>query len=159
MIREFDETVHSEGLRACLIELQDAECLLDPRMPSGAEIVDYYMPQMLERCASCGGKIFVEESNAEVAGFATILAYVTSDEIEAGDVEYGLISDLFVASKHRGQGIGKKLLKAAEIYARSKEVRWLRIGVLAKNHLADGLYEAMGFEKIYIEREKDLSGT
>ena len=94
--------------------------------------------------------------NEKVVGFATILAKVRSEEIVDGDIEYGLVSDLVVASAHRKQGIGRKLLEAAESYARSNGVRWLRIGVLATNHSADGLYKSMGFKSLYIEREKEL---
>jgi GNAT superfamily N-acetyltransferase len=98
----------------------------------------------------------VAELNEEVAGFATILATVKSEEIEEGEIEYGLVSDVVVASKYRKRGIGRKLLEAAESYAKSNGVRWLRIGVLAENHFADGLYDSMGFKRFYIEREKEL---
>jgi ribosomal protein S18 acetylase RimI-like enzyme len=126
-------------------------------MPSGAEIVDAFIPRMLERCTNCDGKVLVAELNEEVAGFATILTKVTSEEIEDGEIEYGLVSDLVVVSEYRRRGIGRKLLEAAESYAKSNGVRWLRIGVLAENHFADGLYDSMGFKKMYIEREKELS--
>ena len=157
MIRDFDDKLHLPGIQACLIELQDYERSLDPRLPSGAEIVDDFIPRMLHRCRLCDGKVLVAEVNNEVAGFATILAKVTSEEIEEGDYEYGLVSDLVVASKYRKQGIGRKLLAAAESYARSNKVKWLRIGVLAENHHANGLYDSMGFESLYIEREKELA--
>ena len=157
LIRGFDESAHLAGVEACLVELQDFERSLDPRMPSGADIVDDYIPHMLDRCLECDGKVFVAEVDGEVAGFTAILARVMSDEIEDGDIEYGLVSDLVVASKFRKQGIGKKLLEAAETYAKSNEVKWLRIGVLAENRFADDLYDSMGFKKLYIEREKVLA--
>ena len=157
-IRGFDEAAHLKGIRACLIELQDFERALDPRLPTGAEIVDEYIPIMLDRCTKCAGRILVAELNEEVAGFATILAKVKSGEIEDGDIEYGLVSDVVVASKYRKRGIGRKLLEAAESYAKSKGVRWLRVGVLADNQSADGLYDSMGFKRLYIEREKELQG-
>ena len=156
MIRDFDEKAHLAGVRACLIELQDFERSLDPRIPSGAEIVDDFIPHMLNRCAACDGRVLVAELNEEVVGFATILAKVQSEEIGEGDIEYGLVSDIVVASKHRQRGIGRKLLEAAESYAMSNGVKWLRIGVLAENHSADSLYESMGFKRLYIEREKEL---
>ena len=158
MIREFDEKAHLAGVRACLIELQDFERSLDPRLPSGAEIVDDFIPKMMVRCATCDGMVLVAELNEAVAGFVTILAKVKSEEIEEGDIEYGLVSDVVVASKYRKQGIGRKLLEAAESYAKLHGVRWLRIGVLAENRSADGLYDSMGFKRLYIEREKELAG-
>jgi ribosomal protein S18 acetylase RimI-like enzyme len=158
LIRDFDEEVHLMGVQACLIELQDFERSLDPRMPSGSEIVDDYIPRMLHRCKQCDGKVLVAEVDNEVAGFTTILTRVTSEEIEDGDIEYGLVSDLVVASKFRRQGFGRKLLEAAESYAKANEVKWLRIGVLAENHSANALYESLNFKKLYVECEKQLTG-
>ncbi len=158
LIREFDEKAHLAGVRACLIELQDFERSLDPRLPSGTDIVDDLIPRMMVRCARCDGMVLVAELSEAVVGFVTILAKVKSEEIEEGDIEYGLVSDVVVASKYRKQGIGRKLLEAAESYAKSNGVRWLRIGVLAENHSADGLYDSIGFKRLYIEREKELTG-
>ena len=158
LIRDFDEKVHLIGVQACVIELQDFERSLDPRMPSGSEIVDDYVPRMLYRCKQCDGKVLVAEVDSEVAGFTTILTKVKSEEIEDGEIEYGLVSDLIVASKFRRQGLGRKLLEAAESYARANEVRWLRIGVLAENHSANALYESLDFKKLYVECEKQLTG-
>jgi len=159
LIQDFDEVAHLKGIQVCIIELQDFERTLDPRLPSGAEIVDDYIPHMLSRCIQCNGKVFVAEVDEEIAGFAMVLTKVQSAEIEEGDTEYGLVSDLVVASKFRRQGIGTKLLEAAESYAKSNDVRWLRIGVHAGNHSADKLYDSMGFKKLYLEREKDLVET
>jgi GNAT superfamily N-acetyltransferase len=157
-IRDFDEKTHLAGVRACLIELQDFERALDHRLPSGAAIVDDLIAHMLNRCTKCDGRVVVGELNEEVVGFATILAKVKSEELSEGEIEYGLVSELVVASEHRKQGIGRKLLKAAESYAESNGVKRLRIGVLAANHSADELYESMGFKSFYIEREKELPG-
>ena len=89
LIREFDEKAHLAGVRACLIELQDFERSLDPRLPSGSEIVDDLIPKMMVRCASCDGVVLVAELSEAVVGFVTILAKVKSEEIEEGDIEYG----------------------------------------------------------------------
>jgi GNAT superfamily N-acetyltransferase len=157
LIRIFDHDAHLAGVQACLVELQDFERALDSRLPSGAEIVVEYIPHMLARCKECGGAVLVAEVDGEVAGYATVLAKVQSGEIEDGDLEYGLISDLVVARKFRRQGIGRELLQAAEQHARAKRVQWLRIGVLAANHSADDLYDSSGFKRIYVEREKKLT--
>jgi ribosomal protein S18 acetylase RimI-like enzyme len=159
VIRDYDEKTHSRGVRACVVELQDFERTLNPRVPSGSEIVDDYMPLLLERCKKCSGKIIVATLKDSVVGFATVLTRVKSEEIEEGDIEYGLVYDLVVSSEFRARGIGRKLLEAAEAYAKSSEVRWLRIGVLAANNSAASLYDTLGFKPFYIEREKDLAGT
>ena len=55
---------------------------------------------MLDRCTKRDGQILVAELAEEVAGFATILAKVKSEEIEDGEFEYGLVSDIVVASRY-----------------------------------------------------------
>jgi len=157
LILGFDETRHSSGLRACLIELQDFERRLDPRMPPGAAIVDTYLPDMFDRCKKSGGRVLIAEVDGDVAGYATVMPKVKSEQIEDGDLEYGLISDLLVLEKYRGSGLGKKLLQASEQYARACKVRYLRIGVLAGNQVAEDLYASAGFSPQYVELEKTLT--
>lgn len=155
-ICDFNIRNHLEGVRKCFVELQDFERSLDPRMPPGAEIVDTYIPYMLNRCKKCDGKILVANVDGEVAGFITILTKVKSDDIEEGDIEYGLIPNLFVAKRFRNQGFGKKLLDAAVSFAMDQKVKWLRIGAFADNKVANRLYESMGFKLLFLEREKEL---
>ena len=156
LIRDYHEKSDRSGIRECLIELQDFERSLDPRMPSGDEIVDAYVPNMLRLCQRCSGKVLVADVDGEIAGYVSILAKVKSDEIEDGNIEYGLISDLVVLQRFRKSGIGRKLLEAAESFAREKDVKWLRIGVLASNEAALDLYASMRFRRKFVELEKDL---
>lgn len=142
-----------------MVELQDFEHGIDPRIPPGIDIVDDFIPRLLHRCKLCDGKILIAEVDGEVAGFVTILSKVTNEEPEEGDYEYGLVSDLMVVERFRKQGLGRKLLKAAESYARDRGVKWLRIGLLADNQAADRLYASMGYSSLYVEREKDLTSS
>jgi ribosomal protein S18 acetylase RimI-like enzyme len=156
LIREYDAASHLKGVQACLVELQNFERALDMRMPLGEDIVEFYVPAMMLRCTQCDGTVLVAEIDNEVAGYVTVLAKVKSENIEDGDYEYGLIADLVVLNKHRQQGVGKKLLRAAEAYASSRDVKWLKIGVLAGNHVANDFYESEGFKVLFVEREKSL---
>lgn len=155
-IIKFDKETHWQQLRECVIELQDFEHVLDPRLPTGADIVDEYLPQMLVRCGNCEGQILVAEVDDVVAGYVTIMAKVSSAELEDGDIEYGLVADLLVRPGHRGSGLGRKLLLAAEDYAVAHNVKWLRIGVLAANRGARELYSSLGFSEFFVELEKRL---
>ena len=139
-----------------LIELQEFERRFDPRMPRGADIVDEYVADMLEQCRLYAGKVLVAELDGAVVGYATILTRVPNEELEDGDYEYGLISDLVVLESYRGRGFGRKLLGEAEAYARTAEVQWLRIGVLSDNRPALELYGSLGFSGRYTELEKNL---
>ncbi len=159
LIRDFNEHTDLDEVRHCLVELQNYERTLDPRMPSGGDIVDDYIPRMLFRCETCSGKVLIAEVDGQIAGYATVLSRVSSDELEDGGIEYGLVSDLVVREAFRGQGLGRQLLDAAESYARTRDVKWLRIGVLAGNQSARDLYTSMGFANLYVELEKDLTGS
>lgn len=157
-ILSFDAAAHMEGLRECVIELQDYERSIDQRMPQGIDIVDDYVEQMRQRCATADGRILVACVAGEVAGFATVLAKVSSDEIHDGDHEYGLVSDLVVKAKFRERGFGRQLLTVAEAFARKSGATVLRIGVLADNPVARDLYKSAGFSTLYVEVEKSLAG-
>ena len=147
-----------DQIRECLIELQNFEKHIDPRLPSGEEIADAYIAEMLRKVDSTGGRILVAESGNMLAGYATVLSKVTSTDLDDGDLVYSLIDDLFVRDQFRGTGIGTKLVRAAEHFAASAGARWLRLSVLANNITARRLYEELGFSELYVDFEKDLRG-
>jgi len=155
-IIDFERSIHLQQLRACVIELQDYEHALDRRLPTGSDIVDEYIPQMLMRCKNCQGQIFMAEVDGNIAGYVTILTKVSSGELEDGDIEYALVADLLVLKEYRGSGFGRKLLDAAETYARDHAVKWLRIAALAGNRPAIEMYSSMGFSHLFVEFEKEL---
>jgi GNAT superfamily N-acetyltransferase len=156
-VRKFAARTDMPRLRQCLIELQDFERNFDPRLPSGEEIVDAYIPDMLKRCRDCDGTILIAEVEGLVAGYVTVLAKVSSDEVGAGDFEFGLVTDIVVLPEYRKTGLGKELLRAAEAFARAHGVKWLRIGALEANQAARDMYSMMGFSGLYVELEKDLT--
>ncbi len=156
-IRKFVAHTDTAQVGKCLIELQNFEHNIDPRMPTGEQIVDVYIPDMLQRCKDCLGTILVAEVDGLVVGYVTVLAQVSSDEIGAGDFEFGLVTDVVVLQECRGKGYGKQLLEAAELYARANGVKWLRIGALAANQTASSMYSSLGYSGLYVELEKDLT--
>lgn len=156
VIRAFNATADTDQIRQCVIELQDFERRIDSRMPSGEEIADAYIAELLSRCVENSGKILVAEVDGRLAGYVTILTKVRSGDLDDGDLEFGLVADIVVREKHRGNGIGRKLIDAAESFARSQNVRWLRVSVLAENESARKLYEKVGFSELYVDLEKDL---
>lgn len=157
LIRDFDQNTDVEQLQSCIVELQDSSRLFDDRMPAGADIVDEYIPYMLDKCEKYDGKILVGVVNDELVGYAAILTKVVCDALEDRGIEYGLVYDLAVLQKYRQRGYGRSLLEAAEAHARASSVRWLRIGLLGDNLVAGKLYLSMGFSSQYTELEKDLA--
>lgn len=158
-IVDFQERLHLYAVRECLVELQDFERKIDPRMPTGVQIDKAYVAEMRKRCKTSDGKILVAQVGADVVGYATVLSKVQSDEIDAGDLEYALISDLVVKEAYRGNGIGSRLMREAEAFAIANGAKWLRIGVLAANQLVRKLYESNGFSEVYVELEKSLTDS
>ena len=156
MIRAYDNDRDLDGLKRCFIELQDFERAYDSRMPPGADIVDACIAKLLERCKREDGQILVAEVAGEVAGYVSVFARVPTQVLHDGDYEYALIGDLVVLEALRRLGFGRELLEAAEIYAKERGARWLRIGVVSENRRALSLYESIGYGPGYTELEKAL---
>jgi GNAT superfamily N-acetyltransferase len=57
------------------------------------------------------------------------------------------IHDFFTAPEHRGQGVGRRLLEAAEATARQLDCCKLTLEVQENNHPARRLYAAAGFDQ------------
>jgi ribosomal protein S18 acetylase RimI-like enzyme len=135
------------AIHACIVELQDYERRIDPRLRPGPEMAADYFTQMLDRCRNYAGRVFVVECNGQVAGFATILARVPFQELDDPPGEYALVSDLVVLESFRRRGYGTALLRAAERYAVEQGAGELRIGVLSANQQARRLYLEAGFHQ------------
>jgi GNAT superfamily N-acetyltransferase len=159
LIRPYVSSTDGAQLRDCVIELQNFERETDPRMPSGEEIVDDYIVAMLFRCRMCDGQVLVADVDGKIAGYVTMLNRVQSDDLDDGNLEFGLIADLLVREAYRGTGLGRELIAAAESFAKTHDVRWLRISVMAQNEAARKLYASTGFSEIYVELEKDLDSS
>ncbi len=63
----------------------------------------------------------------------------------AQDSHIGHIYQIYVQSKHQGQGLGMKLIDAVITYARPL-VKQIFLGVGTQNHAALALYKKAGFE-------------
>jgi GNAT superfamily N-acetyltransferase len=157
VIREYVRVTDFDGIRACLVELQDFERRIESRRPAGDEIANIYISDALSKCAECNGRIFVADEDGEIAGYATVLAKVSSGALDDGDLEYAYVADLVVRETYRGRGFGRRLIAKAEAFARDEGAKWLRIGVLAENEVARSLYISAGFSELHIEFEKELT--
>lgn len=157
IIREYNNETDFEGLSKCVVSVQDYERRIDPRMPPGQDIVKEYVPNLFQRCQEHEGKILVADVEGAVAGYVLILCKVVSEDLDDGDLEFGLIGDLVVLEEFRNKGFGKQLLSAAESEAKACGVKWLRIGVLSSNHIAYDFYLSEGFAPHSAVLEKILN--
>ncbi len=153
-IREFDPARDTPALKSLVIELQNHERQYEPGMPEGSEMAQKYIDLVLARCHTWDGRVFVADAGGEVVGFSCVWARMKSDDDPS---EHAFVSDLAVSESHRGRGIGRALLSAAEAYARTRGARVMRIRVLAQNAVARGLYEAAGFLPHEIQLVKHLT--
>jgi len=155
-IRTYDPERDQEAVRDCMIQLQDFERGLDPRMPAGSEIVDAYLARMFDRCREFDGTVLVAEHEGLVLGVVTIWARYCSSEPDDDPAPHAFISDLVVCAGHRGLGTGRALLRAAEARAREARVPHVRLSVKAENAAALSLYESEGFRPAELYLEKGL---
>jgi ribosomal protein S18 acetylase RimI-like enzyme len=58
----------------------------------------------------------------------------------------GHVADIVVDDAYQGQGIGRKLLQCAEVWARAQSYDWLTISVFPQNFRAVRTYQKNGFE-------------
>lgn len=156
MIRDYEPGRDRDQLRACVVELQEFERGLEPRLPRGEEMADRYLAFMLERCARTAGRVFVAEVGYTVVGFVAVLANVPQEEPDEDRAPYAYVSDLVVRSAHRRRGLGRALLEHAEKFAHDAGARLLRVGVLARNEGARRLYASLGFADYTVQLIKPL---
>src|SRR5262249_52505105 len=153
-IRAYDPADYP-ALRACFIELQAWERQFEPLMPRPEEAADPYLADMLEQCAASDGRVFVAEQDGVIAGFVCLMAKVGPDYDDSLE-PYAYISDLVVRVAYRGQGIGRRLMAAAEAAARAAGTKRLKVGVLRANTRAFDFYRTGGFREFTNQLVKDL---
>ncbi len=138
-------------------ELQEFESDLFDRLKPPQELGGDYLDNILAECARHDGVILVAARDNDLLGFAAVLTAVTSakdtDEI---DYTYAYVSELVVTEAERGAGLGTRLLDKCEEIARGRDVKWLRISVLADNARAVRTYQKFGFRLLRHRMEKPL---
>lgn len=138
------------ALERCVIEMQDFERAIDPRLRPGAAMAAAYTAELRERSVRRDGVILVAEIEGAVAGFVAVQARVPYEGLDDPPGFYALVSDLAVLPAHRRKGLGRALLDAAEAHARARGAPELRIAVLAENVDAGRIYRTAGFRP-YLE--------
>jgi ribosomal protein S18 acetylase RimI-like enzyme len=144
-IREYRQD-DRQAVRACVVELQEFERTIDPRLRPGEDMADGYFDSIQQRCREAAGRIFVADLDGHVVGFVAVLAHEPFTQLDDPPGTYGFVSDLVVRAAHRSQGIGRQLLERAEAFARNAGAKELRICVLAENTAARQLYLKAAFE-------------
>lgn len=144
------------ALVSCFHELQAFEQSIEPNRADADAISERYVDDLISWCAKYSGTIFVAEVQGQVAGFASVLARVPSEDLIERESEFAEITDLIVREQYRHAGVGTQLLQAAESYAANSGATRLRICVLSANEEAHRLYRMLGFRDNEVILEKRL---
>ncbi len=116
---------------------------------------DFYFSQLINDTTKQPGNIFVVEAeNGKLIGFAAGNVHELTPETDPSSVPItkGRILELFVQEKHRGQGIGKELMKELEKFFIENGCKIINVEVFAPNQSAYNFYKNLG----YIDRNYDL---
>ncbi len=135
---------------AMLEDFQDYLVELDPlkrlrKMPGYGEVT---LNKTIQETQANNGIFYVALQNEEIAGFtvALLLQQSLEDQMAAIPSLRGRITELYVAVSYRGQGIGTKLIKAAEKHLQEKGCDVIRIEVFVPNVNAHSLYKKLGYD-------------
>jgi ribosomal protein S18 acetylase RimI-like enzyme len=156
-IRDFSRSDDLPAVRACLIELQEHERALDPRVPSGPAMADAYLEGLFQRCDRSDGQLFIAEVAGQVVGYVSVLATCRSDAPDDDPAPFAYVDDLVVLPSHRGRGYGGALLGRAEAYAASRGRSAVRLRVKGGNGAARAFYARAGYAEYEVELEKRLA--
>lgn len=136
------------GDRAAIVslylELEDHHRVLQPsnaRYNLGRERWDDLVAQFL---ADPSVEVLVAAASEGLVGFLKLLLV---------EKPWGLsceIDTMVVSSSHRGRGIGRRLMGAAETYARAHEAKAMRVTVLIENRDGRRFYEREGYGPIAV---------
>jgi GNAT superfamily N-acetyltransferase len=90
------------------------------------------------------GRVWVIDSGRELAGYA-IVTY--NYDLEFGGIE-AIMTDLFVAQRHRRKGLGARMIEAVRDFCRREGIGALELQVSRRNDAAQTFYRALGFEAL-----------
>ena len=87
----------------------------------------------------------VEPGQAPVGYLVLTKPDLPLPDISANDAE---VKRVYILSRFRGAGLGRRLMQEAEIYARGRGVRKLLLGVYKGNEAAISFYERLGYKRV-----------
>ncbi len=155
-IRDYRESDEA-GVIALARELQVQERTTFDRMKPEEDIGPAYVAALLGDVREHDGRFLVAERAGELLGYCTLLTRRdSSGEHDETFYTYSHVSDLTVAARERGAGIGANLLAASETIARDAGQKWLRLNVQAANSGARRFYQRHGFDELLLLLEKTL---
>ena len=90
------------------------------------------------------GRAWVIDVGRELAGYA-IVTY--NYDLEFGGIE-AILTDLFIAQRHRRKGLGARMMKAVCAFCGREGIGVLELQVNRSNEAAQTFYRALGFQAL-----------
>ncbi len=90
------------------------------------------------------GRAWVIDSGRDLAGY-TIVTY--NYDLEFGGIE-AIMTDLFIAQRHRRKRLGARMIEAVRDFCRREGIGALELQVSGRNDAAQAFYRALGFEAL-----------
>lgn len=95
--------------------------------------------EMIRNADPKRGVLLVAEDEGRIVGICGIFRLARLAASHVADL------GVTVAASHRGRGLGRALMLAAEDWARAQGIERITLSVFADNHNARGLYESLGY--------------
>jgi len=98
--------------------------------------------------------IFVADRDGDIVGYAHVKDKETPKVFLRG--AEANVSEVYVASEHRGNGISGELMDRAEAWADDRDCEYVTLSVNADNETARRVYESRGYETRRHKMDKKL---
>ena len=150
-------TNDADGIARVFVESAEYHAGLDPERYSPPAIETISARYRAGRQHSdAGGITFVAELGGEIVGFIDVRLERSPDPMHR-EILYCEVAEIAVSDRHRNQGIGERLLHAAEDWGRSRGAEFASLEYHAANARASAFYERrMGYRVAHIIAIKRL---
>jgi GNAT superfamily N-acetyltransferase len=148
----------AEGIARTFLESAAYHASLDPErysMPALEMIAARYRETLQPPSQGRREATLIAEVDGEIVGFIDV-RLERSPDLMHRDITYCHVSEIAVRSDLRGQGIGCRLLDAAEGWGREAGAEFASLEFHAENKRADLFYEQRGYHPASITAIKRL---
>lgn len=121
--------------------------------PDGSDHDDPYWRRFLGKE---GAAVFVAEDGGALVGVVAVSVSKSAPFPFIVSRPRGHVATIVVAKKHRGKGIGHKLISTAEAFAKNEGADDIRLEVMAFNADALEFYREIGYENFSYRLSKPL---
>ena len=150
------------GIAHSFLESAELHAWLDPEryeVPELEAISDRYREGRQHPLSAAGVSVtFVADLEGEIAGFVDARLERSLDAMHR-EMLYCHVVEIAASSRHRSQGIGEQLLRAAEEWGRQRGAEFASLEYHAANTRAGAFYqERLGYRVASITAIKRLTG-